>query len=85
MAWYQLTFRPAVLQDLSHVDKSTAQRLFDKTKWIASNVDNLRHHPVSGDLPTLCKYAVADWRIFYSIDRTAQMVDIHRILPRSAL
>ena len=56
-----------------------AQRLFDKTKWLASNVENLRHEPVAADLPAIHKYAVGDWRIFYSIDRAEQLVDIHHI------
>lgn len=85
MGWYRLAFRPAALQDLTAVDIPMAQRLFDKTKWIASNIDNLRHQPVGVDLPRLCKYAVGEWRIFYSIDRAEQMVDIHHILHRTAL
>lgn len=85
MAWYGLAFRPAVVDDLTPVEPLLAQRLFDKTKWIASNIDNLRHQPVNHGLPDLCKYAVGDWRIFYSIDRADRMVDIHHILHRTAL
>ncbi|MET0514426.1 MAG: hypothetical protein ABW047_03730 [Nitrospiraceae bacterium] len=79
MAWFRLAFRPAVLMDLSGVDHLTVQRLFDKTKWLASNVENLRHEPVSADMPALSKYAVGEWRIFYSIDRVDNLVDIHCI------
>jgi len=85
MAWFRLAFRPAVIQDLSQIDSAMAQRLFDKTKWIASNVDNLRHKPVAPDLPGLSKYAVGDWRIFYSIDRADSLVDIHAIVPSNQL
>jgi mRNA interferase RelE/StbE len=85
MAWFRIAYRPAVVSDLAGIDRVMAQRLFDKTKWIASNVDNLRHEQISSDLPDLSKYAVGDWRIFYSIDRPEQIVDIHRILPRKAL
>jgi len=85
MAWYGLAFRPAVLDDLRKVEISLAQRLFDKTKWLASNVDNLRHQPVTPALPALCKYAVGDWRIFYSINRADQLVEIHHLLHRTAL
>ena len=85
MAWYRLAFRPAVLQDLTEAGQPMAQRLFDKTKWIASNADNLRHQTIAQDLANLCKYAVGDWRIFYSIDRAEQIVDIHHILHRTAL
>lgn len=80
MAWYRIAFRPSVVQDLRAVEPSMAQRLFEKTKWIASNVDNLRHEPIAQDLPDLCKYAVGDWRIFYSIDRADRLVDIHGIV-----
>ncbi len=85
MPWYRLAFQPDTAQDLAAIDQSMAQRLFDKCKWLASNVDNLRHEPITEDLPGLCKYAVGKWRIFYTIDRTDQLVDIHAIIPRSGL
>jgi len=85
MAWYRIAFRPAVIRDLAHVDSSTAQRLFDKTKWLVSNVENLRHESLTAELPGLCKYAVADWRIFYSIDRMEHLVEIHGIVQQQDL
>lgn len=62
-----------------------AQRLLDKTKWIGSNIDNLRHEPIAPDLPDLFKYAVEEWRIFYSIDREDHLVDIHHIIRQREL
>jgi len=85
MAWYRLAYRPAILQDLASLEPSVAQRLLDKTKWIASNIENLRHEPIAADLPGLSKYAVEDWRIFYSIDRNDLMVDIHHIVRYNAV
>ena len=85
MAWYRLAYRPAILQDLAKVEPSVAQRLLDKTKWIASNTENLRHDSVASDLPGLSKYAVEDWRIFYSIDREDLVVDIHGIVRHREL
>jgi len=79
MAWFRLAFRPEVVADLAKAEKPIAQRLFEKTKWLASNVENLRHDPLSTDLQGMSKYAVGDWRIFYSIDRVEQIVDIHCI------
>ncbi len=84
MPWYRLAFQPGTAQDLAAIDRPMAQRLLDKCKWLTSNVDNLRHEPILDDLPGLCKYAVGDWRIFYAIDRTEQLVDIHAILPQNA-
>ena len=85
MAWYRLAYRPAILQDLAKVEPSVAQRLLDKTKWIASNIENLRHDSVASDLPSLSKYAVEGWRIFYSIDREDHLVDIHGIIRHREL
>lgn len=84
MPWYRLTFQAGVVQDLSAAGLPMAQRLLEKTKWIASNVQNLRHEVIA-DLPGLHKYAVADWRIFYAIDRPEALVDIHAVVHRSAL
>ena len=79
MAWYRIAYRPEVVADLAKLDKAGAQRLLDKTKWLASNVENLRHEPVSPDWPGLSKYAVGEWRIFYSIDRGERLLDVHVI------
>jgi mRNA interferase RelE/StbE len=79
MAWYRVAYRPEVVIDLAKVDKAVAQRILDKTKWLASNAENLRHEPISPDLPGLSKYAVGEWRIFYSIDQTEHLLDVHMI------
>jgi mRNA interferase RelE/StbE len=84
MPWYRLTFRPGVVQDLADAGPPMAQRLLEKTKWIASNVENLRHESV-GAVPGLHKYAVAEWRIFYAIDQEERMVEIHAVVHRKAL
>ena len=85
MPWFRLACKPSVLADLASLDKELAQRLLDKTKWLASNVGNLRHEPIAPDLPGLAKYAVGDWRIFYSVDRTDNILDVHGIVHRKTL
>jgi len=85
MPWYRLACRPSVIADLAALDKELAQRLLDKTKWLASNVGNLRHDPIAPELPSLAKYAVGDWRIFYTVDRTDNILDVHCIIHRKAL
>lgn len=80
MAWYRLAFRPAVLQDLGTLDTAMAQRLLDKAKWLTSNVGNLRHEAIDDALPGLFKYAVGEWRIYYSLDAAEHFVDIHGIV-----
>jgi mRNA interferase RelE/StbE len=88
MPWYRLAFKPDVLADLAPLDKAFAQRLFDKTKWLASNVANLRHEPIAPDapdLPGVAKYAVGDWRIVYSIDREDHVLIVLGIIHKKDL
>lgn len=88
MPWYRLAFTPDVMADLAPLDKDFAQRLFDKTKWLASNVANLRHEAIASDahdLSGVAKYAVGDWRIFYSIDRDEHLLTVHGIIHRKEL
>lgn len=85
MAWYRVTYLPSIIEDLRLIDQRIAQRLLDKTKWLASNVANLRHEPLHQELPGLVQYAVGDWRILYSLDREGHILHVHRIAPRREL
>jgi len=85
MPWYRLAFQADVARDLSGIGTPMAQRLLEKTKWLASNVENLRHESLEADLPRMHKYAVADWRIFYVIDRDKQVLDVHAIVHKHAI
>lgn len=85
MPWYRLAFQAGVARDLSGIGTPIAQRLLEKTKWLASNVENLRHESLEADLPRMHKYAVADWRIFYVIDRDEQVLDVHAIVHKHTI
>jgi mRNA interferase RelE/StbE len=85
MPWYTIAYRPQVINDLAQIETAMAQRLLDKTKWLASNAGNLRHDPLAADLPGLSQYAVGDWRIFYSIDPSAHILDVHLIAHHKTL
>jgi len=85
MPWYRLVFQADVARDLSGIGTPMAQRLLEKTKWLASNVENLRHESLEADLPRMHKYAVADWRIFYVINRDEQVLHVHAIVHKHAI
>lgn len=85
MAWFQLAYRPDVVSDLRQIEPATAQRLLDKTKWLASNVGNLRHEPLAPDFTGLSKYAVGDWRIVYAVRQEDRLVEVHWLAHRRDL
>ena len=79
MPWYQIAYLPQVVDDLAQIGTAAAQRLLDKTKWLASNAGNLRHEPLDAEFRGLSQYAVGEWRIFYSINQSSHIVDVHLI------
>ena len=79
MPWYRIAYLPEVVSDLAQIDTATAQRLLDKTKWLASNAGNLRHEPLAAEFASLSQYAVGDWRIFYAVDQHSNIVNVHLI------
>ena len=79
MPWYRIAYLPKVVSDLAQIDTAMAQRLLDKTKWLASNAGNLRHEPLAADFPSISQYAVGGWRIFYALDQSSHVVDVHLI------
>jgi len=79
MPWYQIAYLPQVVDDLAQIGTAAAQRLLDKTKWLASNAGNLRHEPLDAEPHGLSQYAVGEWRIFYSINQSSHIVDVHLI------
>jgi len=79
MPWYQIAYLPQVVDDLAQIGTAAAQRLLDKTKWLASNAGNLRHEPLDAEFRSLSQYAVGEWRIFYSINQSSHILDVHLI------
>ena len=69
MPWYRIAYLPKVVSDLAQIDTATAQRLLDKT----------------AEFPSLSQYSVGDWRIFYSLDQSSHVVDVHLIAHCKAL
>jgi mRNA interferase RelE/StbE len=85
MPWFKIAYLPRVVSDLAQIDRPMAQRLLDKTKWLASNAGNLRHEAAAAEISGFSQYAVGDWRIFYAIDQSAHTVDVHMIAHRKTL
>jgi mRNA interferase RelE/StbE len=63
---YQVRFLPEAAEELASLDKSIAERILKKLKWLAENFTNLTPEPLSGGLKGLFKLRVGSYRVLYS-------------------
>jgi mRNA interferase RelE/StbE len=83
---YALEFRPDAEQDLKNLDRSVAQRLLNRLRWLTENFDSIAPEQLSGkDFRGIFKFRVGDYRILYTVHRTRRALSIHRIGHRSEI
>lgn len=83
---YALEFRPDAEQDLKNLDRSVAQRLLTRLKWLVENFESVAPEQLSGkDLRGIFKFRVGDYRILYTADQMRRVLSIHRIGHRSEI
>ncbi len=79
MRVYQVRFLPEAAEELASLDKSTAERILRKIKWLAENFTDLTPEPLGGELKGLFKLRVGSYRVLYSFDRETQVIYVHLI------
>ena len=79
----KVIFTSEVREDLRRLDKSVAQRILEKIKWLSQYSDIFRHKALTGDLADTFRLRVGDWRIFYTIDHSKDVLVIRLIKHRS--
>ncbi|MDP2730445.1 MAG: type II toxin-antitoxin system RelE/ParE family toxin [Dehalococcoidales bacterium] len=67
---YQVRFTPGAIQDLSRLDKTVAQRILSKIKWLSENFDDLTPERLSGNLRGLLKLRIGSYRVIYTLIHT---------------
>ena len=80
---YRLDFSPQGRTALSSLDKTIAQRVLVKLKWLLQNMDNLSPTPLKGNLSGLYKLKTGDWRVIYEVNHEKKVVTVHKVGHRS--
>jgi len=50
---------------LARLDKTVAQRVLTKIRWLSENLKVITPARLTGKLRNICKLRVGDWRVFY--------------------
>ena len=60
-----------------------AQQVLDRLRWLADNVESVRHKALTAQLKGAFSLRVGDYRAIYSLDRTQYRLVVHFVRHRS--
>ncbi len=75
-------FMPDALRDLDGLDRSVAERIFKRVKWLAKNFDLIKPEPLEGNWKGKFKFRVGDYRVVYTINRVESYLMVHLVQHR---
>jgi len=76
---HQLRILDAATRELAALDRQVAVRIVKRIQWLAENLDSIRPQALSGDLASLYKLRVGDYRVIYEILPSEEAVIVHAI------
>ena len=80
---YDVKFTDTVERDRSRLDRTTAQQVIDRLRWLADNAESVRHTALAGPLRGAFRLRVGDYRAIYTYDRTERKIVVHFVRHRS--
>ena len=82
-------FAPRILTsaspELKRIDPPIAQRVVDRIRWLAENLEWITPEPLKGNLAGFSKLREGDYRIIYEVLRKEQLIVVHHIGHRSEI
>ncbi len=79
---YDVVFSDRAQSDVRRLDRSTAQRVLGKLRWLAENFDAIQQDALSGQWRGMFKLRVGDYRVVYAFDRKKREIEVHRVRHR---
>jgi len=79
---YAVDFTSTAVDDLGHLNKSIAQRILTKIRWLAENFEKLTPEPLSGQWKGVYKLRVGDYRVLYTFNTMEANIIVHFVRHR---
>ena len=79
----RVEFTNTAEDDLSRLDRTVAQQVLDRLRWLAANAESVRHKALTGQFRRLFSLRIGDYRALYTYDRTERRIVVHLIRHRS--
>lgn len=80
---YQVVFTDAAEDDLSILDKTIAQQVLGRLRWLAGNAESVRHKALTGQWRSVFSLRIGNYRALYTYDRSELRIVVHFVKHRS--
>jgi len=70
---------PQANNDLRRLDKTVAQRIVYKLKWLSQNFDDLTPETLTGTLKGFYRLRVGSYRVIYTAQQEEHLLMVHLI------
>lgn len=77
---YQVELTTEAEADLARLNKTVAQRILKKIRWLAENFEMITPEPLTGEFKGLYKLRVGDYRVLYTFSQTERKVIIIHLI-----
>ena len=82
---YRLELEVTAEDDLARLDRTVAQQVIDKLRWLADNAEATRHKALTGQLRGIFSLRVGSYRALYTISRRERRITVLFVRHRSAV
>lgn len=76
---YHINILDAATDELAGLDKPIRQRIVERIRWLAINLDRIKPESLQANLIGLFKLRAGNYRIIYEIIHNEQIILIHAI------
>ena len=71
---YTLEITAEVRDDLRKIDKSQAERIVKKLRWLAENAEQVNHDALTGQWSGYYRWRIGDYRAIYQLDHAGHIL-----------
>jgi mRNA interferase RelE/StbE len=82
---YLVEFKAEALSGLERLSQKNQERVLRKIHWLTENFEQLTPQALTGDLSSLFKLRIGNYRVLYSFNDETEMITIHRLGHRSEI
>ena len=82
---YSVELKPEALVELDRLTPAMPERIIKKIAWLAEHFEQVSPQPLTGDLSSLFKLRVGDYRVIYTFNRQLKTIVVHQIGHRSEI
>ena len=83
MVTYGFEFDLGAERDLLRLGTTVGQRVLDKVRWLAENIEGMPLEALTGRFRGTYKLRVGDYRVLFRIDHSAQHIKVVAVGHRS--